>query len=37
MKQAAGMGVELFHELLPQLQPGMAETTVAALLEHNAR
>jgi Xaa-Pro aminopeptidase len=37
MKQAAQMGVELFHELLPQLHPGMAETTVAALLEHGAR
>ena len=37
MKQAAHLGVELFHELLPQLQPGMAETTVAALLEHSAR
>jgi Xaa-Pro aminopeptidase len=37
MKQAAQMGVELFHELLPQLHPGIAETTVAALLEHSAR
>jgi Xaa-Pro aminopeptidase len=37
MKQAAELGVELFHELLPQLQPGMPETTVAALLEHGAR
>ena len=37
MKQAAHLGVELFHELLPQLQPGMPETTVAALLEHSAR
>ena len=37
MKQAAELGVALFHELLPQLQPGMPETTVAALLEHGAR
>ena len=37
MKQAAQLGVELFHELLPQLQPGVPETTVAALLEHSAR
>ncbi len=37
MKQAAHLGVELFHELLPQLHPGMEETTVAALLEHSAR
>jgi Xaa-Pro aminopeptidase len=37
MKQAAHLGVDLFHELLPQLQPGMPETTVAALLEHSAR
>ena len=31
------MGVLLWEELLPQLQPGMPETTVAALLEHSAR
>jgi Xaa-Pro aminopeptidase len=37
MKQAAQMGVDLFHELLPQLHPGVPETTVAALLEHSAR
>ncbi len=37
MKRAAELGVKLFHELLPRLEPGMAETTVAALLEHNAR
>jgi Xaa-Pro aminopeptidase len=27
----------LFHELLPHLQPGVPETTVAAQLEHSAR
>jgi Xaa-Pro aminopeptidase len=37
MKRAAHLGVELWDELLPQLQPGMPETTVAALLEHSAR
>jgi Xaa-Pro aminopeptidase len=37
MQQAAELGVDLFHQLLPQLQPGMAETTVAALLEQSAR
>jgi Xaa-Pro aminopeptidase len=37
MKQAAHLGVKLFHELLPQLKPGVPETTVAALLEHSAR
>jgi Xaa-Pro aminopeptidase len=37
MKQAARLGVDLFHDLLPQLEPGMPETAVAALLEHNAR
>jgi Xaa-Pro aminopeptidase len=37
MKQAAHLGVELYHELLPQLEPGMPETAVAALLEHSAR
>jgi len=37
MKQAAQMGVDLFHELLPQLHSGIPETTVAALLEHSAR
>ncbi len=37
MKQAAHLGVELFHELLPHLQPGVPETTVAAQLEHSAR
>jgi Xaa-Pro aminopeptidase len=37
MKKAAQLGVDLYHELLPKLQTGMAETEVAALLEHNAR
>jgi Xaa-Pro aminopeptidase len=37
MKQAAHLGVELFHELLSHLQPGVPETTVAAELEHSAR
>jgi Xaa-Pro aminopeptidase len=37
MKQSAQMGVDLFHELLPQLRPGIPETTVAAILEHSAR
>jgi Xaa-Pro aminopeptidase len=37
MKRAARLGVDLFHELLPQLQSGMPETAVAALLEHSAR
>jgi Xaa-Pro aminopeptidase len=37
MTQAAHLGVELYHELLPHLEPGMPETEVAALLEHSAR
>jgi Xaa-Pro aminopeptidase len=37
MRKAAQLGVDLYHELLPKLQTGMAETEVAALLEHNAR
>ncbi len=37
MKQAARLGVDLFHELLPKLEPGLPETTVAALLEQSAR
>jgi Xaa-Pro aminopeptidase len=37
MKKAAHLGVDLFHELLPQLQPRMPETAVAALLENSAR
>jgi Xaa-Pro aminopeptidase len=37
MKQAARLGVDLFHELLPQLEPGLPETTVAAMLEQGAR
>jgi Xaa-Pro aminopeptidase len=37
MKQAAHLGVDLYHELLPQLQPGMPETAAAALLEQSAR
>jgi Xaa-Pro aminopeptidase len=37
MKRAAQLGVDLYHELLPQLQPGMPETAAAALLEQNAR
>ena len=37
MKKAAQLGVDLYHELLPQLQPGVPETEVAAQLEHSAR
>jgi Xaa-Pro aminopeptidase len=37
MKQAAQLGVALWNDLLPQLKPGMPETTVAGLLEHSAR
>ena len=37
MQQAAALGVDLYHELLPQLEPGMPETTIAAILEHSAR
>jgi Xaa-Pro aminopeptidase len=37
MKKAAQLGVDLYHELLPKLQTGMAENEVAAMLEHNAR
>jgi Xaa-Pro aminopeptidase len=37
MTRAAHLGVELFHALLPELQPGVSETTIAALLEFNAR
>ena len=37
MKQAAQLGVDLYHELLPQLQPGMPETAAAGLLEQSAR
>jgi Xaa-Pro aminopeptidase len=37
MKQAAHLGVKLFHEFLEHLEPGVSETTVAAQLEHNAR
>jgi Xaa-Pro aminopeptidase len=37
MTQAAHLGVELWNNLLPQLESGMPETTVAALLEHSAR
>jgi Xaa-Pro aminopeptidase len=37
MKQAALLGVRLFRELLPQLRPGVSETTVAGQLEHGAR
>ncbi|MGB8536440.1 MAG: aminopeptidase P family protein [Acidobacteriaceae bacterium] len=37
MKQAARLGVDLFHELLPQIQSGMQETALAAQLEHSAR
>jgi len=37
MKQAALLTVGLFHALLPQLEPGIPETTVAATLEHTAR
>ena len=37
MKKAANLGVDLYHDLLPRLQPGMLEIEVAALLEHQAR
>ncbi len=37
MEKAAQLGVDLFHELLPVLQPGMPETAVAAFLEQGAR
>ena len=37
MEQAAQLGVDLFHELLHQLKPGMPETAVAGILEHSAR
>ena len=37
MKNAAQLGVDLYHELLPKLQTGMAENEVAAMLEHAAR
>jgi Xaa-Pro aminopeptidase len=37
IKKAAQLGVDLYHELLPRLQPGTAEIEVAALLEHSAR
>jgi Xaa-Pro aminopeptidase len=37
MRKAAHLGVDLFHQLLTQLEPGMPETAVAALLEHGAR
>jgi Xaa-Pro aminopeptidase len=37
MKKAAALGVDLYHELLPRLEPGMPETQVAAILEHSAR
>ena len=37
MKRAALLGVDLYHELLPQLEPGMPETTAAAILEQSAR
>jgi Xaa-Pro aminopeptidase len=37
MQQAARLGVDLFHELLPLLEPGLPETAVAAMLENNAR
>jgi Xaa-Pro aminopeptidase len=37
LKQAAHLGVDLFHELLPHLHPGVPETTVAAQLENSAR
>jgi Xaa-Pro aminopeptidase len=37
MQKAAALGVDLYHELLPQLEAGMPETMVAAILEHSAR
>ncbi len=37
MKQAAQLGVDLYHEILPHLQPGMPETAAAGMLEQSAR
>jgi Xaa-Pro aminopeptidase len=37
MKQAAHLGVDLFHEILSHLEPGVPETAIAAQLEHSAR
>jgi Xaa-Pro aminopeptidase len=37
MTQAAALGVTLFHDLLPRLEPGLSEVEAAALLENNAR
>jgi Xaa-Pro aminopeptidase len=37
MKRAARLGVGLWDELLPKIKPGIPETAIAALLEHNAR
>jgi Xaa-Pro aminopeptidase len=37
MKQAAHLGVSLWNQLLPKLEPGLPETAVAALLEQSAR
>lgn len=37
MQAAAKLGVKLFEELLPRIQPGMSESSIAGLLEWNAR
>jgi Xaa-Pro aminopeptidase len=37
MRAAAALGCQLFDRILSFMQPGMAETTVAAELEHAAR
>jgi Xaa-Pro aminopeptidase len=37
INQAADLTSGLFYDLLPHLKPGLPETSVAALLEHNAR
>jgi Xaa-Pro aminopeptidase len=37
IQKAADLTVNLFHNILPHLKPGLPETSVAALLEHNAR
>ena len=37
MQQAAAIGDDLFTGILPYLEPGVAETEIAAHLEHSAR
>jgi Xaa-Pro aminopeptidase len=37
MKRAARLGVDLWNEFLPKIKPGIPETAIAALLEHDAR